>query len=943
MNRVRNWVSKLIIASLVLLPFDVSWAMVSQTTPTTIVTPTQTPASTDLPFTLESVLGKDGSVQTTFRYVGAATNTQRVELIVNKPGSKAAVFEGKFNGNQQELQITGLTPGETYSYNVRVTDKRSDKSPKVKQDTYTATDSYAGDFTIRVKQAGAGAIQDVHLQMGEVAKNGSFDISAGEAAAFLTTYESESNNSFASANTIIAGDDLYGMISSSTDTDYFKVKFYTTGTTNLWLGSIPPGCDYDLYVYDQNFNQVGASLYGGNYDEVISGLSVTANQTYYVKVVGYNGTFNTNQYYSLHASNSTAVTANADSYESNGTFDTATSIGNNDWIYANLPTTTDVDYYRFYVPLRSTFSLGLSNIPSGNDYDVQVYDANQNWVAASLHASNTDEAIDVTLNPGYYYVKVYPYSGSSISDYTLSLNTNTIPVILLPGIGGSQLNANGSLTWFNLWDALAINIPLKNNLSLDPACAGCTDVVPHTAGTTIAPNTNNYGLDGIEYLSSVHLGATDYFKNLINDLKTAGYVPGQTLFGFPYDWRLDNRYQHSLLTTKINDALSASGASKVQLVAHSMGGLVAKDYMLTDSAMTSNIDQVVTVGTPFLGAAMATKAVGLGGYNFGVPILFDSTGYAIAKNAPAVYQLAPSQEYENQVQATLGRPTYRYINISGVKTDYTHAQLTAKYPNQALVGQADSRHSQWDNSYPGVQQYHIVSDGQSTVSAFNYWEMKDLFHWYYLEYVMSKGDGTVPLFSATKPGTSGTGFYYSTADHTGMVKDAATRAQILKLLKGDTASPASGIRTAASTAAMTELTANSLTSDQVSFNNMTIQLTNNKTGMTEYVKFRSDGTLDYENSTASLMPQLAQLDDGTYNVQFFINKYDSYNITVNSTDNTQFIVAKYDLSDAGADNRVTFGQLTNTASAPITIAQQSGVTTLSQGGQTITGTSFTLN
>jgi hypothetical protein len=153
----------------------------------------------------------------------------------------------------------------------------------------------------------------------------------------------------------------------------------------------------------------------------------------------------------------------------------------------------------------------------------------------------------------------------------------------------------------------------------------------------------------------------------------------------------------------------------------------------------------------------------------------------------------------------------------------------------------------------------------------------------------------------------------------------------------------SGIRRAANTAAMTELTANSLTSDQVSFNGMTVELKNKKTGMTEYLKFRSDGTLDYENSTASLMPQFAQMEDGTYNVQFFINKYDAYDIKVNSTDNTQFVVTKYDLSDAGADNRVTFGQLTNTASAPITIAQQSGVTTLTQGGQTITGTPFTLN
>ena len=936
MKRTCNLISKLLVASLVLLPFDVSWAMSAERT--------QVQAQAGTPFMLESVLGADGQVQTTFRYLGKTTATQRVELVVSKPGSKQSVFEGKLQGSRQELNITGLTAGETYSYNVKVTDQRSEKSAKVNKDSYTATDSYAGDFTIHTKQEGSGAVQDVHLQLGEVFSNSSFGITEGEVSAFLTTYEVESNNSFASANTLIAGDDIYGKISSSTDTDYFKVRFYTTGKTNLWLGSIPSGTDYDIYVYDQNFNQIASSLRGSNYDEMISGLSVTADQNYYVKVVGYNSTFNTNQYYSLHASSSTAAAANADAYEANDSFAVATSVGNNNTLYGNLPTTTDADYYRVYVPLRSSFTLGLTNIPSGADYDVQVYHANQQWAASSVRSSNADESIAVTLNPGYYYVKVYPYSGSSTSNYTLSLKTKTIPVILLPGIGGSQLNANGSLTWFDLWDALLVNAPLVNNLSLVPACAGCTDVVQKNSGVTVAPNTNNYGLDGIEYVSNVHLGPTEYYKNLINDLKTVGYVPGQTLFGFPYDWRLDNRYHHSLLTSKIEGALSASGASKVQLVAHSMGGLVAKDYMLTDAPMRAKIDQVVTVGTPFLGAGLASKAIALGGYNFGVPILFDSTGEAISKNAPAVYQLAPSQKYEDLVVAKLGRPTYRYIDIWGNRTDYTHAQLNAKYPNQALAGLADSRHSGWNNSYSGdVKQYHIVSDGHDTVTAYNYWVMKDVLHWHYLEYVMSKGDGTVPLLSATQPGTSAATFFYSSADHTGMVKDAATRAKIVKLLMGDAASAVSGIRTSANTMAMNALTANSLTSQQVSFNGMTIEARNKKTGATEYVKFRSDATLDHENSTASLMPQVALMEDGTYNLQFFINKNEDYEIRVNSTDNTQFYVAKYELTDAGAGNRYYFGQLTNTASTPITIAQQSGVTTITQGGQTITGTQFGMN
>lgn len=895
----------------------------------------------DQPFTWTAEAGENGKLQLAFTAQNLGTH-QQLELSLSDPATKTPLYTGKLHGQKDTLRLKDLQHGTTYLFNVRITDTTA--SNKSTDNTFApATLTYTGELTLQAKQDAAGRITDLSIQTGNLHAHTSQDPAQNPSVILMPHYEAESNNTYTSANSLILGDDTYGKIQAAGDIDFYKIQFAQSGTAQFWLGSIPAGTDYDLYIYDQNQTQIARSIRGSNYDEMINGLSVTANQPYYVKVYGYNNTYNANQNYNLRVTASATPSTSADLYETNDAFTSATSVGNNTTISANLHTSTDADYYRLYVPLRSDFKLSLTNIPTDTDYDVRVYDLEEKSLAYSLRASNTDEAIDLTLDPGYYFVKVYPYKGSSTSNYSLSLSTKTIPVILFPGIGGSQLNANGNLTWFDIWDALLINAPLRHNMALAPACAGCTDVVQKNSDVTITVNTDNYGLEGISYLTNYELSMAAYYNSFINDLKQAGYVPGKTLFGFPYDWRLDNRSHAPLVTNKVNQALTASGATHVQAVAHSMGGLVLKDYLLNNTAEQSKFDQVITVGTPFLGAALASKAVALGGYNFGIPIIMESTGEVISENAPAVYQLAPSQAYENKLQALYGRPTYKYIDIWGNQTNYTHAQLTAKYPNQALVGQADSRHSQWDGSYPGVKQYHIVGDTKNTVSAYNYWVMKDLFTWHYLEYIYTKGDGTVPLFSATTTGNTGSTFLYSNADHTGMVKDSATRKQMLNILTGKSTTIASGIRTAADTSNMAALTATSLTSSDISFNGLKINLTNKKTGARQLIQFRDDGTLDAENSTADLMPQFAKLEDGTHNLQFFITKYDDYDMSVQTTDGTEFILAKYDLTASGADNRYTFGKVQHTAAEPLTIKQTNGVTSVYEGSNSLSGQQITLN
>jgi len=70
-------------------------------------------------------------------------------------------------------------------------------------------------------------------------------------AASGTKYEVESNDTFQTANRTFDDYDNYGKISSEFDSDCWFITFAYEGMANFWLGDIPPGCDYNLYVYEK--------------------------------------------------------------------------------------------------------------------------------------------------------------------------------------------------------------------------------------------------------------------------------------------------------------------------------------------------------------------------------------------------------------------------------------------------------------------------------------------------------------------------------------------------------------------------------------------------------------------------------------------------------------------------------------------------------------------
>ena len=91
------------------------------------------------------------------------------------------------------------------------------------------------------------------------------------------------------------------------------------------------------------------------------------------------------------------------------------------------------------------------------------------------------------------------------------------------------------------------------------------------------------------------------YDDLIDSFVENGYEKEKNLFVFPYDWYQKNETTAENLKEKILDIRNQTRVSKVDVVAHSMGGLVARSYAQSDT-YADDVDQLITIGTPQRGA-----------------------------------------------------------------------------------------------------------------------------------------------------------------------------------------------------------------------------------------------------------------------------------------------------------------------------------------------------
>jgi pimeloyl-ACP methyl ester carboxylesterase len=240
------------------------------------------------------------------------------------------------------------------------------------------------------------------------------------------------------------------------------------------------------------------------------------------------------------------------------------------------------------------------------------------------------------------------------------------PVILLHGIMGARLagqEAGGEEVWPGTIGRLAFSDYAGLALEIDPR--------------SLEPAPSRLVTSGL----ADQVAGRDYYGNIIEVLERAGGYqlaePGRpaeagqrVYYVFTYDWRQDNVVTAGRLADLIDSIRQDHGnpGLRVDLIAHSMGGLVSRYYLrygradvLDDNEFpvsyegARTVRRVILLGTPNLGSVSSLHA-----FIEGLPVGFRRIPTEVLATMPSVYQLFPHSLQDWLVTAA-GKPLKRDI------------------------------------------------------------------------------------------------------------------------------------------------------------------------------------------------------------------------------------------------------------------------------------------
>ncbi|HEY0766621.1 MAG TPA: hypothetical protein VGD47_01575 [Steroidobacteraceae bacterium] len=223
-----------------------------------------------------------------------------------------------------------------------------------------------------------------------------------------------------------------------------------------------------------------------------------------------------------------------------------------------------------------------------------------------------------------------------------------------------------------------------------------------------------------------------------------------------YDWRLPVAQLGSALAERVR----AAGSARVAIVAHSLGGLVARAALTL--AGTGRVERLLLLGTPNCGSFAAVQAV-RGSYavvrkvaRLAGEASAESLAAEVFSTFPSLYELLPAPE-------------------CGGATDLFDARewpASGPQPRAALLQAALAARQRL--AAPDERFICVVGVGQETVTAVR--RRDDDF-----VYILTRhGDGTVPAMSAVLPGVRSA---YARVAHSNLTRDPLVAAAVVDLLR----------------------------------------------------------------------------------------------------------------------------------------------------------------
>jgi len=310
-------------------------------------------------------------------------------------------------------------------------------------------------------------------------------------------------------------------------------------------------------------------------------------------------------------------------------------------------------------------------------------------------------------------------------------------IVVLPGIMGSVLRKDGTDVWAPSSGAVWNFLKTRSRSVRQLAFSGHDDGTLDDLGD---------GVVASRLMPDVHLipglFTIDGYDGIRNSLlATFDVTEGQNYFEFPYDWRRNNdahgRRLRREATTWLNQWRATSGNADARLIllAHSMGGLVARSFLEVHDGW-QDTSRLITFGTPYSGSLNSLDFIA-NGFKKGIgPIGLDLS--ELVRSLTSIQQLLPA---------------VKCIDVAGENKGIADIDIPNLAPE--LAAAALDFHRQLGEAAtagPGGRIHPVVGIEQRTLQAasFDGTKMvvtKDLV----LSGITQTGDGTVPRWSATPP------------------------------------------------------------------------------------------------------------------------------------------------------------------------------------------------
>jgi len=283
--------------------------------------------------------------------------------------------------------------------------------------------------------------------------SGQYSITVSNTAGSANGFESEANNTAATADVITSAAPMCGQLASSADSDYFELQVDEAGVISVTFDA-PTNSTYTDYfqvsVVDASGNVIASHETG---QDIAFQAAVGAAGSYYINVDSTNYYYNSGQY------TLTATTSNGNSgFELEPNDDFANAISSGVAIRGQVATTTDTDWFALTVTeagaLAVTFDAPTSSAYS-DYFHVWLLDESGNLLASRATGQDTSFNASAPAAGKYFVVVTAGDYYHDTGQYALTV-TNTASTLTYE----SEINNTSAQA-----DPLALGVEIRGQLS----------------------------------------------------------------------------------------------------------------------------------------------------------------------------------------------------------------------------------------------------------------------------------------------------------------------------------------------------------------------------------------------------------------------------------------------------------------------------------------------